>query len=44
MRIVDAIVAEDLRKRYKTVQALDGLSFSVPDGAVFGLLGPNGAG
>jgi ABC-2 type transport system ATP-binding protein len=41
---VDAIVAEDLRKRYKTVQALDGLSFSVRDGEVFGLLGPNGAG
>jgi ABC-2 type transport system ATP-binding protein len=26
------------------VQALDGLSFSVPEGVVFGLLGPNGAG
>jgi ABC-2 type transport system ATP-binding protein len=42
--VVDAIVAEDLRKSYKTVQALDGLSFSVRDGEVFGLLGPNGAG
>ena len=41
---MDAIVAEDLRKTYKTVQALDGLSFSVRDGEVFGLLGPNGAG
>jgi ABC-2 type transport system ATP-binding protein len=41
---VDAIVAEDLRKTYKTVQALDGLSFNVRDGEVFGLLGPNGAG
>jgi ABC-2 type transport system ATP-binding protein len=41
---VDAIVAEDLRKRYKQVQALDGVSFSVRDGEVFGLLGPNGAG
>jgi ABC-2 type transport system ATP-binding protein len=41
---VDAIVAEDLRKHYKNVQALDGLSFSVRDGEVFGLLGPNGAG
>jgi ABC-2 type transport system ATP-binding protein len=41
---VDAIVAEDLRKRYKTVQALDGLSFNVREGEVFGLLGPNGAG
>ena len=41
---MDAIVVEDLRKRYKTVQALDGVSFSVREGQVFGLLGPNGAG
>ena len=41
---MDAIVAEDLRKRYKDVQALDGVSFAVRDGEVFGLLGPNGAG
>jgi ABC-2 type transport system ATP-binding protein len=41
---VDAIVAEELRKRYKDVQALDGVSFSVREGEVFGLLGPNGAG
>ena len=41
---VDAIVAEDLRKRYKQVQALDGLSFAVRENEVFGLLGPNGAG
>jgi ABC-2 type transport system ATP-binding protein len=41
---MDAIVAEDLRKHYKDIQALDGVSFSVRDGEVFGLLGPNRAG
>jgi ABC-2 type transport system ATP-binding protein len=41
---VDAIVVDDLRKRYDAVQALGGVTFSVPEGEVFGLLGPNGAG
>src|SRR5258705_3232331 len=41
---MDAIVVEELRKRYKDVQALDGVSFSVREGEVFGLLGPTGAG
>ncbi len=44
LEAMDAIVAEDLRKAYKDVQALDGVSFSVREGEVFGLLGPNGAG
>ena len=39
-----AIEAVDLVKRYGDVTALDGLSFAVPPGTVFGLLGPNGAG
>jgi ABC-2 type transport system ATP-binding protein len=40
-----AIEAHDLVKTYpKGVKALDGLSFAVPAGTVFGLLGPNGAG
>lgn len=39
-----AIEAVDLVKTYGEVTALDGLSFSVPAGSVFGLLGPNGAG
>jgi ABC-2 type transport system ATP-binding protein len=40
-----AIEAHDLVKTYpKGVRALDGLSFTVPAGTVFGLLGPNGAG
>jgi len=41
---VDAIVVEGLRKRYGDVQALDGATFSVREGQIFGLLGPNGAG
>ncbi len=39
-----AIEAVDLVKTYGEVTALDGLSFTVPAGTVFGLLGPNGAG
>jgi ABC-2 type transport system ATP-binding protein len=39
-----AIEVRNLRKRYEGVQALDGVSLSVPEGSFFGLLGPNGAG
>ena len=39
-----AIEVRDLVKRYGTVEALRGVSFSVPRGEIFGLLGPNGAG
>jgi ABC-2 type transport system ATP-binding protein len=40
-----AIEAEGLVKEYPGgVRALDGLSFAVEEGTVFGLLGPNGAG
>ncbi|MDH3576287.1 MAG: ABC transporter ATP-binding protein [Gammaproteobacteria bacterium] len=36
--------ARDLIKEYPGVTAVDGVSFSVPEGICFGLLGPNGAG
>ena len=41
----NAIEADGLVKEYPgDVRALDGLSFAVEEGTVFGLLGPNGAG
>jgi ABC-2 type transport system ATP-binding protein len=41
----DAIRAEDLVKVYdRGARAVDGLSFAVRRGSIFGLLGPNGAG
>ncbi len=39
-----AISVVDLVKRYEDVTAVDGLSFAVEVGEIFGLLGPNGAG
>lgn len=41
---MDAIRVSSLVKHYGTVQALRGVSFSVPEGEIFGYLGPNGAG
>jgi ABC-2 type transport system ATP-binding protein len=42
---VKAIEASNLRKTYpRGVRALDGLTFMVEAGTIFGLLGPNGAG
>jgi len=35
---------EGLTRRYGSVVALDDLSFTVPEGRMFGFLGPNGAG
>jgi len=38
------IVVRNLRKRYGSLTAVDGVSFDVAEGEVFGILGPNGAG
>jgi ABC-2 type transport system ATP-binding protein len=39
-----ALVLDGVVKRFGDFTAVDGLSFSVPDGGVFGFLGGNGAG
>ncbi|WP_068020590.1 daunorubicin/doxorubicin resistance ABC transporter ATP-binding protein DrrA [Nocardia mexicana] len=39
-----AIVVESVEKSFGAVQALRGITFSVPAGSVLGVLGPNGAG
>ncbi len=38
------ILVETLTRRFGDFAAVDGISFSVPRGELFGLLGPNGAG
>lgn len=41
---MSAIEIRNVRKRYKDLQALKGVSLTVEEGEFFGLLGPNGAG
>src|SRR5882757_7171694 len=40
----DILVVKDLTKIYGDKKAVDGISFSVKKGEIFGILGPNGAG
>ena len=44
MQYQDVITVEGLRKRYKAVTAVDGVSFQVQAGEIFGMVGPNGSG
>jgi ABC-2 type transport system ATP-binding protein len=41
---MSAIEVQDIRKTFGDFTAVDGVSFNVQEGEVFGLLGPNGAG
>jgi ABC-2 type transport system ATP-binding protein len=41
---VPVIEVEDLVKTYDGVNVVDGVSFSVEEGEIFGIVGPNGAG
>ncbi|RDD53730.1 MAG: ABC transporter ATP-binding protein [Candidatus Korarchaeota archaeon NZ13-K] len=42
--VMPAVEVMDLRKSFGEVRAVDGVTFDVEEGSVFGLLGPNGAG
>lgn len=42
--VVDALRLHDVHKVFSGRPAVDGLTFSIPTGSIFGLLGPNGSG
>lgn len=42
--MADMVTVKNLKKRYGDKMAVDGVSFSVKKGEIFGILGPNGAG
>jgi ABC-type multidrug transport system ATPase subunit len=42
--MADIIVAKNLSKQFNEIKAVDDLSFSVPEGKIYGFLGQNGAG
>lgn len=44
MHMTKMVEVKNLKKRYGSKQAVDGVSFSVEKGEIFGILGPNGAG
>jgi ABC-2 type transport system ATP-binding protein len=41
---VFAVLVRDLYKNFGNIRALNGISFEVSEGEIFGLIGPNGAG
>ncbi|HLO38137.1 MAG TPA: ABC transporter ATP-binding protein [Lacibacter sp.] len=41
---MSVLQVQDLKKTYGKIQALKGVTFEIPQGAVFGILGPNGSG
>ena len=44
VEMIRETIAGGLRKRYESVKAVDGVSFQVEAGEIFGIVGPNGSG
>jgi len=42
--MTSALEVTELRKQYGPVRAVDGVSFAIHEGEIFGMVGPNGAG